>query len=80
MHVTPPTGANRLIVQLMSLSDDVLAHTTDISFDVSQLTVIEGNFAFNSTDPSPNPTENANALRDSNNDALLDTNSSELES
>ena len=80
MHVTPPTGANRLIVQLMSLSDDVLAHTADISFDVSQLTVIEGNFAFNSTDPSPNPTENANALRDSNNDALLDTNSSELES
>ena len=80
LYMTAPAGANRLIIQIMSLSNDVQAHDQDISFDVSQLTVIEGNFPFNSTDPSPGPIDNPNALRDTNGQALLDSSSNELES
>ena len=80
LYMTAPDGANRLIIQIMSLSNDVQAHDQDISFDVSQLTVIEGNFPFNNTDPSPGPIDNPNALRDTNGQALLDSSSNELES
>ena len=80
LYMTAPAGANRLIIQIMSLSNDVQAHDQDISFDVSQLTVIEGNFPFNNTDPSPGPIDNPNALRDTNGQALLDSSSNELES
>lgn len=53
MQLIPPTGANRLMVQMVSLSNTIEAHDKDITFDISQLTVIDGQFAFNGTDPSP---------------------------
>lgn len=53
MQLTPPAGANRLAVQFFGLSKDILASTVEVSFDVSQLTIVEGDFPFNTTDPSP---------------------------
>lgn len=53
MQFTPPTGANRLMMQFFVNSADILAHTNNITYDVSQLTLIEGEFPFNQTDPSP---------------------------
>lgn len=80
LQIKAPAGANRLMVQLMSLANTIEAHTQDITFDISQLTVVPDQFPFNTIDPSPNPTDNPNALRDSSNDILLDSNAQAIES
>lgn len=80
MRMKAPTGANRLMVQLVGLANTALAHDQDITFDISQLTVVADQFPFNTVDPSPNPTDNSNALRDSSDDILLDSNAEAIES
>jgi aryl-phospho-beta-D-glucosidase BglC (GH1 family)/lysophospholipase L1-like esterase len=82
IEITAPSGANRLALQLFTMSDDIEANDVEITLDFSQLTVITGSFPFNNIDPTPvpNPGPGPNVLLDSSENPLLDSSSNELES
>ena len=82
MEFTAPAGADRLALNLMSLSADVPTNPLPVHIDYSQLTVIPGSFPFNNIDPSPvttPPPVSPKVATDSTGSPILDSNNSPIE-